>query len=483
MFVHIEQTSLRQYSQNLAAESLPEGMALRQIRQTVLAQTGVDLFSDTIKPGDRVVIKPNFVRDWHPDGLDLFALITHPAMIRAIIDEVYQALGGEGEIIIADAPIGDANFDHLLAISGLQEIVEYYRRVKSFRIDIRDLRKYRYVLKQGPHGYAHEVRHELPGDPAGYVEVDLGNISAFANLERLDLLQGTDVARRAETISYHTSQANKYLIAQTVLDADVLISVPKLKTHGKVGVTLNAKNMVGINGDKNYLPHYRWGSTAEGGDQHPAGELRPTDERRMRIGRLLADHLLSRQTRWSNFAVQTIQQMSGLASKLLKLPAIEPINGHWPGNDTCWRLPADLMRLALFADRSGKMQPTPQRRFLSIVDGIIGGEGNGPLRATPKAAGVILAGTHPIAVDLVAARLMGFNPSKIKQLYELSQGLATELIPGFGACPLTDIEVLSNHQPWRQLLHNETERWLDFQAPPRWAEHIGAADPSLVAAD
>lgn len=481
MFVHIEQTDVRQYSRDLAAESLPEGRVIKQIRQSVLAQTGVDLFSDTIKPGDRVVIKPNFVRDWHPDGLDVFALITHPALIRAVIDEVYQALGGDGEIIIADAPNGDADFEHLVAVTGIQQIVEYYRRVKGFQIDIRDLRKYRYTLKQGPHGYAHEVRHELPGDPSGYVEVDLGSASAFAGLEHPELLQGTDVARRAETMRYHTPQSNKYLIARTVLDADVLISMPKLKTHGKVGVTLNAKNMVGVNGDKNYLPHYRWGSPAEGGDQHPAGEVRATDEQRMRLGRFVADHLLARNTRWSDLAVRTLQQMSGLAAKVLRLPPIEPVNGHWPGNDTCWRLPADLLRLVLFADRDGVMQRTRQRRLLSIVDGIIGGEGNGPLRATPRAAGVVLAGLHPIAVDLVAARLMGFNPHTIKQLYELSQGLATQLVPNLGPCDLSAIEVLSNHQPWRRVLHDETERWLAFQAPPRWTEQIAVPEPVVMA--
>ncbi|HEX6292755.1 MAG TPA: DUF362 domain-containing protein [Herpetosiphonaceae bacterium] len=483
MFVYIEQTNLRDYSRDLAADILPEGIALKQMRQAALARTGVDLFGDTIKPGDRVVIKPNFVRDRHPDGLDLYALITHPAVIRAVVDEVYQALGGEGQIIIADAPIGDADFDHLLAVTGLQQIVEYYRRVKQFPIEIRDLRKYRYTLRQGPHGYAHEVRSELLGDPGGYVEVDLGSASAFASLEHLDLLQGTDVARRAETIGYHTRQSNKYLIARTILDADVVISMPKLKTHGKVGVTLNAKNMVGINGDKNYLPHFRWGSTAEGGDQHPAGEMRAADERRMRVGRLLADHLLARNTRWSNLAVTTIQQMTGLASRLLRLPTIDPINGHWPGNDTCWRLPADLIRLALFADRSGAMQATPQRRFLSIVDGIVGGEGNGPLRAAPKACGVLLAGLHPIAVDLVAARLMGFAPYAIKQLYELSQGIAPRLVPGLGPCPVAAIEVLSNHQPWCRLLHEPAERGLDFQAPPRWAAQITAARPVICAND
>lgn len=475
MFVYIQQTNIQHYSQDLTADVLAESSWLKLLRQSIQAETGADLFADTIKPGDRVVIKPNLVRDWHPDGLDLYAAITHPAVIRAIVDEVYDALRGDGEIIIADAPMGDTDFDHLLEVTGLSQIVEYYARVKSFRIEIRDLRKYRYSLKQGPHGYAHEVRHELQGDPTGYIEVDLGSASAFATLENSHLLQGVDVARRAETIGYHTPQTNKYLIARTILDADVLISVPKLKTHGKVGVTINAKNMVGINGDKNYLPHYRWGSTNDGGDQHPAGEVRASDEQRMRLGRLVADHLLARNTRWSDMTVRALQSLSGAAAKLAKLPPIVPINGHWAGNDTCWRLPADLIRLALYADRQGVMQPVRQRRFVSIVDGIIGGEGDGPLKPMPKTCGVLLAGLHPIAVDLVSARLMGFDPLKITQLCELAQGEASRLKPGFGACDPAAINLLSNNPAWRELFALDNEPWLNFRAPTRWEQAIAIA--------
>lgn len=475
MFVYIQQTPIQHYSQDLMADVLAESTWLKLLRESIRAETGADLFGDTIKPGDRVVIKPNLVRDWHPDGLDLYATITHPAVIRAIVDEVYAALRGDGEIIIADAPMGDTDFDHLLDVTGLSRIAEYYQRAKGFRIEIRDLRKYRYSLKQGPHGYAHEVRHELPGDPTGYIEVDLGSASAFATLENPHLLQGVDVARRAETIGYHTPHTNKYLIARTILDADVLISVPKLKTHGKVGVTINAKNMVGINGDKNYLPHYRWGSTNDGGDQHPAGEVRASDEQRMRLGRLVADHLLARNTRWSDMTVRALQSLSGAAAKLAKLPPIVPINGHWSGNDTCWRLPADLIRLALYADRQGVMQAVPQRRFLSIVDGIVGGEGDGPLRPTPKHCGVLLAGFHPIAVDLVSARLMGFDPLKIIQLSELAQGQAARLEPGFGACDPRRIDVLSNNAAWRNLFALPDEPWLNFRAPSRWEQTISIA--------
>lgn len=55
-----------------------------------------------------------------------------------------------------------------------------------------------------------------------------------------------------------------------MLASDVIISVPKLKVHRKVGTTLNFKNMVGINTDKNHLAHYRIGAPAQGGDEFNA---------------------------------------------------------------------------------------------------------------------------------------------------------------------------------------------------------------------
>ena len=57
------------------------------------------------------------------------------------------------------------------------------------------------------------------------------------------------------------------MIAPAVLSSDVVISVPKLKVHRKVGTTLNLKNMVGINSDKNHLAHYRVGPPSKGGDE------------------------------------------------------------------------------------------------------------------------------------------------------------------------------------------------------------------------
>lgn len=44
---------------------------------------------------------------------------------------------------------------------------------------------------------------------------------------------------------------------------------------------------------------------------------------------------------------------------------------------------------------------------LTIVDGVVAMEGDGPNSGTPRQLGWLLAGTNPVAVDLVAARLIG----------------------------------------------------------------------------
>jgi uncharacterized protein (DUF362 family)/ferredoxin len=47
---------------------------------------------------------------------------------------------------------------------------------------------------------------------------------------------------------------------------------------------------------------------------------------------------------------------------------------------------------------------------LTIVDGIVAMEGNGPNSGTPRQVGLLLAGENPVAVDTVAARLAGIPP-------------------------------------------------------------------------
>lgn len=60
----------------------------------------------------------------------------------------------------------------------------------------------------------------------------------------------------------------------------------------------------------------------------------------------------------------------------------------------------------------------------SVVDGIVGMEGNGPRNGRPKHAGIILAGENCFAVDIAMSTVMGFAPESIPlSLLALSRGL------------------------------------------------------------
>jgi uncharacterized protein (DUF362 family) len=56
------------------------------------------------------------------------------------------------------------------------------------------------------------------------------------------------------------------------------------------------------------------------------------------------------------------------------------------------------------------------KSHFSIIDGIIGMEGDGPIMGPPKEVGVLVFGRNPCSVDATAARIMGMNPHKIPHL-------------------------------------------------------------------
>ena len=91
-------------------------------------------------------------------------------------------------------------------------------------------------------------------------------------------------------------------------------------------------------------------------------------------------------------------------------------DGSWQGNDTLWRTILDLNQALLYADRDGQLRAEPQRRYLTIIDGIVAGEGEGPLGASPLGAGLLVGAFDPISADYAAARLMSYAPDQIPQI-------------------------------------------------------------------
>jgi uncharacterized protein (DUF362 family) len=75
----------------------------------------------------------------------------------------------------------------------------------------------------------------------------------------------------------------------------------------------------------------------------------------------------------------------------------------WPKNFLHWcGIPQSIVDIAA-ALRPG----------FTIVDGITGMEGNGPIEGTAKPFGAVICGTDVAAVDATCARLMGLDPAKI----------------------------------------------------------------------
>ena len=87
--------------------------------------------------------------------------------------------------------------------------------------------------------------------------------------------------------------------------------------------------------------------------------------------------------------------------------------GIVPGS--CYGWPKNVLHWAGI-DRSVLDINAAARPDFAIVDGILGMEGNGPLQGTPKAAGVLLFGDDPVAVDSTACRVMGLLPEKVAYL-------------------------------------------------------------------
>jgi uncharacterized protein (DUF362 family) len=87
--------------------------------------------------------------------------------------------------------------------------------------------------------------------------------------------------------------------------------------------------------------------------------------------------------------------------------------GIVPGS--CYGWPKNVLHWAGI-DRSILDINAAARPDFAIVDGILGMEGNGPIQGSPKAAGVLLFGDDPVAVDSTACRVMGLLPERVDYL-------------------------------------------------------------------
>ncbi len=385
-----------------------------------------------VRPGDRVVIKPNLI--WHsrkgvPDEWE--QVITHGSVVRAIIDYVLIALRGSGEVVIADGPQLDADWESIVERTGLAALVAFYAERASVPVRLLDLRD----SCQEVRGDVKYAEHPLPGDPAGATVVDLGDGSRLAELGPARFY-GADYDQE-ETNRHHSQGRHEYRLSATVMGCDVLIDVPKMKTHKKTGVTLALKNLVGVNSGRNWLPHYRDGAPEDGGDQFDRASARARAEGRGVRGfqRLVA--------RNPHVFAPVFRIAKVIAAPLFGRTATTVRSGNWHGNDTCWRMVHDVSRAVLYFDAAGARRES-RRRTLVVVDGVVAGEGSGPEDPTRRDAGVLVVGASLAETDLVCTQLMGFDPHAIPMVHE---AFTPHRLP-LGVVAADTVTVCSNRGDW-----------------------------------
>lgn len=135
-----------------------------------------------VKPGDRVALKPNLVSKHKPET----AVTTHPEILRAVIKIVEDA---GGTVTVAESPGGPYNsalLKGLYSTCGVTDAAEGTNAVLNYDTAFRDV--------PFPEG----------------------------------------------------KTLKKFPIIRPILDADVIISLPKLKTHSMTGYSGAVKNLFGV---------------------------------------------------------------------------------------------------------------------------------------------------------------------------------------------------------------------------------------------
>ena len=201
------------------------------------------------------------------------------------------------------------------------------RLVAATVVAVRRLGAARVIVAEGP-GHRRDTQ---------FVLTATGLSAALADVEAGFVDLNTDAVIPTRLRS-HYSSLGSLALPRSVVEADVVISMPKMKTHHWAGVTLSLKNCFGC------VP-----------------------------GRIYG---------WPKNALHEV----GIEAAILDVAAAV-------------------------------------RPDLAIVDGIVGMEGNGPISGTPVAAGLLIFGNDPVAVDVVAARAMNVDHERVPYLVEAGRFL------------------------------------------------------------
>ena len=392
--------------ENQVYELVREGFYNLQYDQANYGTEKWNPLGSFIKEGDNVLIKPNWVMHFNKNKAcsnNLDCLVTHPSVVRAVIDYVLIALKGTGRVIVADAPMQGCDLQELFSKAGYLELIEFYKN-EGINLEILDLRHCRVITNNK---VITDTIILNEGDQSQ--EVELGEASAHESNVNLQYKVSDYTAE--STKKYHHNKIHTYKVNKNVLQADTIINMPKPKCHKLAGLTAAQKNMVGITYDKASLPHRTIGAKTFGGDEYPNKSIikmlmSKIEERKIR--------LTENGKSTSAMGLQFIIAVLYVIVKVFYRDKV--LIGSWYGNDTIWRTVFDLNLIAKYADKNGILRDKPQRRILNIADMIIAGQGNGPVSPTPKKLGMIIIAENSVAVDVLCADIMGFDSNKVPGL-------------------------------------------------------------------
>jgi len=411
-----------------------------------------------IAPGSRVFVLCNFVyhRRFQESQHQFQAKCIHGSVLRALCDYALIATGAGGQVRFGNAALQSCVWEQVLSDTGAAVVLDFYRKQEA-PVSAKDLRLF--VTERSFLGRVTSA--EGRGAASDAVEIPLGEESLLSEIE----VSGARRARfrvsdyKPEHIgAYHSGSIHRYVIHRAVLESDTVISLSKLKTHEKVGITCGLKGFVGMVGHKDCLAHHRFGSPAIGGDEYPS--------------RLRILHGVSAFQDWvcgrdvDAFLQGPAQILDRTLRRVLRRLGVN-MAGAWWGNDTAWRMTLDLARIAHYAGSDGSMRPEMQRRHLSLIDGIVGGEGDGPLVPSAVDSGVIVFSDGVAIGDRVAARLMGLPPDAIPLIREATRSMSHPLVTA-GAPP---IGVVWNGESREEVVLTPV-LGRPFRPPSGWLAHL-----------
>lgn len=233
---------------------------------------------------------------------------------------------------------------------------------------------------------------------------------------------------------HHHGNIHEYYVSKYVTEADVVINMPKPKTHRKAGYTAAMKNMVGMNVRKEYLPHHTMGAIKDGGDEYLTRScLRRLDGR-------LYDMKNTCEGKNRFFRAKLLWYLAGVLKVLCNKIYKDDGEGSWYGNETISKTIVDLNRILNYVDRQGVLCDRKQRAVLHIGDMIISGEKEGPVAPSSKAVGAVVISCNAYAFDYTVGIMMGAKVNEVPFINDAKSGNKK-----FSLLPEGKITVISNH--------------------------------------